>query len=283
MSKYSNSNYLHVAAFQGTIDESNTTNNLLKTISIMEQAEKEFIDILLMPECYLHGYFSTREETLEHAIDLTSDDFKQLCNKFKSFKKTTLLLGLNEIEDEHIYNTVVVIEGGILMGRYRKAYTYKPYDFYSLGRDFPVFNKHEIPFSIITCYDSAFREPALISAFNGAKIIFCPMFNRSPHDARMVNYLLRKSHLVTRAFDSECWLIVSDIICDEKDRTCPGSTCIIDHDGEVVAKAQLFHEMILSYRIPLDILNCEAKLRLKGDNQLFEILSNSYKNNRIIG
>lgn len=165
-------NFLQVAAFQGYIKEGNIEANLHKIIEITELAEKRGVDILTFPESYLHGYFSEKENALKNAINLQSKTFESLCTKFSKFNHTTVLLGLNELEGNNIYNTVVVIEKGHCIGKYRKAYTYAPYDYYSLGRDFPVFEKKGIKYGIIICLDSTYREPAHIAALKGARIIF---------------------------------------------------------------------------------------------------------------
>lgn len=276
------SNCLTVAAFQGRCIEGDSKSNFAKIIELMKESEARKIDILCLPESFLHGYFSTKEQALQHSIDLSSDEFQTMCDQLKIFSQTTLLLGINEKDHDEIFNTVVVIEKGRYLGKYRKAYTYPPYDYYSLGRDFPVFEKCGVKYSIIICLDSAFREPALISALNGAQIIFCPMFNRVQKDARMLHYLNRKSHFISRAFDNQCWFIASDIVWDENDdHVCQGYATILDGDGKVVAQSHPFQEMLLTYSIPMQLLVGEAvikKTRRYGNPELFNQVKIAYEN-----
>jgi predicted amidohydrolase len=271
------SDYLKIAAFQGRINEGNKEANLNKIKEISYQAERENIDLLAFPESYLHGYFSKKEDAFKNSISLKSDEFSNLCKKFSSLQNTTVLFGLNELDEENIYNTVVVIEKGQCIGKYRKAYTYAPYDYYSLGRDFPIFEKKGINYGIIICLDSAYREPAHIAALKGARIIFCPSFNRVSKDARMLHYLHRKSHFVSRAFDNHCWLVTSDIIWDKDNEVCPGYSCILNDDGELVAKAEPFQEMLITYSISLDTLKKRKTIRLFGNPELFEVVKTTYE------
>lgn len=272
-------NYLQIAVYQGKIIEKSPETSLSKTLEIMSIADKREVDILCMPESYLHGYLDTKEEASLYSLDLQSTEFAALCERFNSFSHTTLLLGLNEREGDKIYNTVVVIEQGKYLGKYRKAYTYNPYDYFSLGREFPVFVKRGIKYGIIICLDSAFREPAHITALNGAKILFCPSFNRVEQDARMLHYLRRKSHFITRAFDNNCWFAVSDIIWDEHDnQTCPGYSCILNDHGEVVATAEPFSETLLTYSIPIHNLLETKRTRLMGTPDLFTMVQHAYAN-----
>ena len=270
--------FLRVGAVQATMQEADEAYNLQKTLDLLAQAEDQQIDILSTPECFLHGYFNNKKAAYANAIDLSSTQFKKLCKAFAPYKKTTLLLGLNEIDNANIYNTVIVIENGECKGKYRKAYTYPPYDYYSLGRDFPIFEKKGVKFGIIICLDSAYREPAQITALKGAQVIFCPSFNRVDRDARMLHYLSRKSHFISRAFDNQSWLVVSDIVSESAVEVCAGYSCIISDSGEIVAKAEPFQETILSYAIPLVLFEKRKLNRIYGNKELFEILVNTYRN-----
>lgn len=272
--------YLQVASFQGHLKEGDSTANLDKVIEITELAEKRDIDLLVFPESYLHGYFPKKEDALKNAINLQSEAFNKLCANFSKFHHTTVLLGLNELDGESIYNTVVVIENGQCIGKYRKAYTYPPYDYYSLGRDFPVFEKKGIKYGIIICLDSAYREPAHITALKGARIIFCPSFNRVPKDDRMLHYLHRKSHFISRSFDNHCWLVTSDIIWDKGNEVCSGYSCILSDDGELVAKAEPFQEMLITHSISIASLKQRKKTRLFGNPELFEIMKTTYEQSK---
>jgi predicted amidohydrolase len=272
-------NYLQVAAFQGKITEKSPESSLEKTLEVMQLADKRQIDILCMPESYLHGYLSSRDEAIQFSLDLQSTEFAKLCENFKNFFTTTLLLGLNERAGDKIFNTVVVIEQGKHIGHYRKAYTYPPYDYFSLGRDFPVFEKRGIPYGIIICLDGAYREPAHITALNGARILFCPSFNRFPKDTKILHYVKRKSHFIARAFDNHCWFVSSDIIWEENDeQIAPGCACIVNNDGEIVATAEPFTESLLTYSISINNLRDKKPNRLFGKPELFNIMKNTYEN-----
>lgn len=268
--------YLTVAAYQGPIQEGKLEANLAKVLAVTEIAEQRGIDILSFPESYLHGYFSHKDEALRHSVNLDSTEFQDLCKQFADFKTTTVLLGLNENNGSELFNTVVVIEQGRCIGKYQKAYTYVPYDYYSLGKEFPVFTKKNVQYGIIICLDSAYREPAHLAALKGARVLFCPSFNRVQKDARMLNYLQRKSHFIARAYDNHCWLVVSDIIWDANDETCPGYASIFSDDGELVARAEAFQETILQYSIPISHLQDRKRVRLLGNPELFEQVKSQY-------
>lgn len=272
-----NEKYFKVGTFQGLAIEKNPNKALDKTLQAMEEANKNSVDILCMPESYLHGHLKTKIEAAQYSMDLQSSYFSTLCAQFKTFK-TTLLLGLNERAGDHFYNTTVVIENGTCLGLYRKAYSYPPYDYFSLGTDFPVFEKRGIPYGIVICYDINFLEPAKILALKGAKILFCPMWNCISKDAKMLARMHSKSHFMARAMDNHCWIIASDIILeDNRAETCPGYASIISNRGEIVSQSQPFVENLLTYSISIKNLLEKKERYLRGNKDLFEKMVEAYR------
>lgn len=272
------SRFLKVAAYQGQAVERDPEKALDLTLQALILAEQMQVDILCMPESFLHGYLDDSREAFRFSLDLESQEAENLFQKFARFK-CTLLLGLNEKCQSQLFNTVVVIEEGRLIGKYRKAYTYPPYDYFQCGTEFPIFQKKGISYGIIICLDSAFFEPARILALKGAKLIFSPMFNRTPNDLKMFGYLNRKNHFISRSFENHCWLVSSDVIWDEvgSSQTCPGYACIFNSDGEQVCKSEPYQEGLLTYSIPLESLALKKDKRLLGKSELFEIVSIEYQ------
>lgn len=125
-----------IAAFQGSSYQKDREKSLEKIRAILSFADAHDVDVLCMPEGYLQGYFETKEEALQYSINLESTEFSALCSQLASYK-TTLLLGLNEQEGDLLYDTVIVLEQGRLLGRYCKAYVY--HNYFTPGREFPVF------------------------------------------------------------------------------------------------------------------------------------------------
>jgi len=282
------SDNITIAVYQGKILQGNAIENLNKTIQQLEIAESKGVDILCMPESFLHGYFESKNEAVNHSICLDSDEYRQLLGRLSRFKKTTLLLGVNEQYKNEIYNTVVVIEGGQHIGSYRKAYTYSPYDYFSLGKEFPIFEKKGVRYGIVICIDCMYQEPAHILALKGAQIIFCPMFNKVKNDARMLNFLNSKSHFIARAFENESWFAASDIVWEDDGKyICPGSATIFNKNGEMVSVSIPFSESLLQYQIPLGMLRDDSweqthYRRMLGNPDLREILMIEYVKNTII-
>ena len=205
--------YLHIAAFQGRPIEGNIDVAVQKAVEISKLADMQNIEILCLPECFLTGYFEKESEARKHSIDLKDTMFAKILDCFKGIK-TTVILGLNESEGNKLFNTVVVIEDGRCLGKYRKSYTYAPYDYFHCGSEYPIFEKNGVKFGIIICYDSLFFEPSKIYGLKGAKLLFCPSFNRVKKSNDFLAVMHRKSHFISRSFENNCWFVVSDIVLD---------------------------------------------------------------------
>jgi predicted amidohydrolase len=271
--------FIKIAAFQGKIKEKNLNYTIDKIKESLYYCDDHQVDILCMPECYLQGYFDNYNDALNNSINLKDDTFKSFCKSISKFK-TTLIVGLNEEENNKIYSTAVVIEKGICIGKYRKAYTYAPYDYFDCGLSFPTFEKNGVKYGIIICFDAAFLEPARILSLNGAQIIFCPSFNRNKNYQTISDHLDKRTNFICRSYENKVWFISSDIIWDFDGKVvCSGYATIIDNRGNFISKGNKFKEEILLYNIPLNSLrNSTNDLIFSGKKVLNKIMNKAYGN-----
>jgi len=247
-----NDDTFRVAAFQGRIKERDPEASIEATCRALEWADERDAHVLCMPETFLQGYFDTREEAWEHSIELDSSEFADICSRLGAYS-ATLLLGLNERRGPDLYNTVVVLEHGKLVGRYSKNYLVHKY--FKRGLEFPVFERAGVKYGIIICADSGHLEPARILAMRGAQVIFSPHFNRMPHDKVDHHYRRVRSHHVARAVENGCWVVRSNIIWpDDGQRLGLGDSFILNELGEFVCQAGMLTETMLFHAIPKESL-----------------------------
>lgn len=212
----------------------------------MQRADEESINILCFPECFLQGYTLDDAETKERALDLSSSQFKEILDTLAKYK-VTIILGFIEKDAKGFYNTAAVIQGGKLLGTYRKVHLFEHN--FQPGETYPVFTADGITFGINICYDARFTEGATELAAQGAKVIFYPLNNRLPHE-KAVNY--RDKHipnLIARAKESGCWVISSDVIALDDTHTGYGCTAIVSPQGEVVSRVQELEAGIVSLEL----------------------------------
>ena len=91
-----------------------------------------------------------------------------------------VLVGLARITDKGLYNSILIIEGGKLLGTFDKVMLTEG-DSDDLGflpgKDVPVFEAHGAHFAVVICHDTSFPHPALLAKIRGAEILFTPHYN----------------------------------------------------------------------------------------------------------
>lgn len=224
-----------VGAVQAQDIQGDVPASLRVVIEAMRQADDENVDVLCFPECFLQGYTLDDKETKERAFDLASPQFKEILNTLAKHK-VTIILGLIEKDADGYYNTAAVIQGGKLLGAYRKVHLFERN--FQPGETYPVFTANGLPFGINICYDARFTEGPTELAAQGAKVVFYPLNNRLPHE-KATNY--RDKHipnLVARAQESGCWVVSSDVVAQDETHTGYGCTAVVSPQGDVVSRVQ---------------------------------------------
>ncbi len=158
-----------VASFQGPVALGDPEANIRTIVRTLEHAETRGAEIVCMPETFLHGYFPKESDARKNSVDLAGPFFAELLRRLARFQPT-LIVGLNELRGGKLFNSVVVVENGKLIGRYSKNYLV--YQYFQRGHEFPIFHKRGIAYGIVICADTSYIEPARILAMKGAQIIF---------------------------------------------------------------------------------------------------------------
>ena len=75
------------------------------------------------------------------------------------------------------YNTALVVNGGRVTGRYRKAYLTAGETVFTAGAEFPVFACAGVRFGVNICSDTRFPQAAAAVAAGGAEVLLLPAQN----------------------------------------------------------------------------------------------------------
>lgn len=226
--------------------QGNTPSALKVITEKMQEADKQHVDILCFPECFLQGYTLDERETEERAIDLKLPTFEDILKELEQYN-VTIILGLIEKDGDGLYNTAAVIRQGKLLGKYRKVHLFEP-NFWP-GEVYPVFSVDGLTLGINICYDARFTEGAAELSAQGAKVIFYPLNNRLPKE-KAINY--RDKHvpnLIDRAKESGCWVVSSDVVAQDETHTGYGCTAIVDTQGKVVSQIEELEVGMLAFEI----------------------------------
>ena len=216
--------------------------NLAVVREAIKEAEKRNSDFVVFPETFLSGY-DTREVVLKGARRTDDPELAAFIAESASHEMV-VMVGLARITDEGLYNTVLVISGGKLMGTYDKVMLTEG-DSDDLGflpgKDVPVFQAHGIRFAVNICHDSSFPHPALLAKLRGAELLFTPHYNSI--DAQRVDghrKWVRNCH-VGLACQMKMAVVRSNVVVTDKPGEPGfGDSFIMTPQGEILAGAELF-------------------------------------------
>lgn len=229
--------------------------NLATVVRGLELAEDAGLDIVSFPESFLTGYFRTEAETRENGFVLDSPEIHELLDTTRKCKPL-FMVGFNELRGDALYNTVVIVDQGEMLGTYSKAFPC--FAHFTPGRDFPVFEKNGLTFGVIICADGGYVEPARILALKGAQVIFAPHFNRVfnpvPH------YQMVRNDHVARAVENGVYFLRANNVIEPPKYDDPnpppthgyGDSYLLGPEGEIVAAAGLFSEYLMIYNLELE-------------------------------
>jgi predicted amidohydrolase len=216
---------------------------------IAARAEAEGAALLCFPEGFLQGYLTEETPARRNALDLASPLFEALLNRFPK-TGPTIVMGLIEVEDGRLFNTAVVVDRGILVGRYRKAHLLGGEQIFGAGNDSPIFDVAGLRFGINICYDTNFPEAARKVADLGGALIVCPANNMH---ARKTAEAFKDVHNAVRGErcrETGLWLVSADVTGERDGRISWGPTAVLNPAGEIVAQLPLEKAGLLIFDIP---------------------------------
>jgi predicted amidohydrolase len=220
--------------------------NLEKVVQGLARADRERIQIVSFPECFLTGYPDTEELARQGAFSVDSPQMMKVLDRTSAFAATGIV-GFNELRGRDLYNTAAVIHKGHLLGVYSKCAAYQK--FHKQGRDFPVFERDGVKFGVIICADGGYIEPARILALKGAKMIFAPHFNYISKEGLIAHFQKVRADHTARAIENQVYFIRGNNFCHGRDEGITrhdgvgyGDSYIMDPGGEMVVRSRRHRE-----------------------------------------
>ncbi|RBP47436.1 putative amidohydrolase [Roseimicrobium gellanilyticum] len=225
--------------------------NLKRVEEGLARADREQVEIVSFPECFLSGYPDTEEEARRGAFAMDSPQLAKVLDLTSRFEPT-LIVGFNEKRGSDLYNSVVVAHRGHVLGVYSKCAAYQK--FHKQGREFPIFERGGVKFGVIICADGGYIEPARILAAKGARIIFAPHFNYIRDTGLISHFMKVRADHTARAIENSVYLVrgnnvVLDTAKSGITRTSGvgyGDSYVIDPGGEILVRSRRHAEDFIS-------------------------------------
>ena len=218
-------------------------------IGVAARAEADGAALLLFPEGFLQGYLTDEASARRVAFDLASAEFAAVLDRFPK-SGPVLVMGLIEIEEGRLFNTAVVVEQGVLIGRYRKAHLLSGEQAFEAGKESPHFAIGDLRYGINICYDTNFPEAAQKIAASGASLILCLSNNMMPREKADIFKQLHNAVRGERCRETGLWLISSDVTGERDGRIAWGPTAVLNRQGQVVAQLPLEEPGLLLFDFP---------------------------------
>lgn len=219
---------------------------------VAARAEAEGALLLCFPEGFLQGYLTEERSARRTALDLSSPAFDAVLNRLPK-TGPMIVMGLIEEEDGRLFNTAVVVERGVLIGRYRKVHLRGGEQIFDAGSDCHIFEIAGLRFGINICNDTNFPEAARKIGDLGASLIVCPANNMLRRKTAEAFKDVHNSVRAERCRETSLWLVSSDVTGERKGRVSWGPTAVINPAGQVVTQRPLDEPGLLVLDIPVGV------------------------------
>ena len=219
--------------------------NLAKVVTGLQRADKDRVEIVCFPECFLTGYPDKEEPARKGAFAVDSPQMMKLLDKTMKFE-ATYIVGFNEQRGKDLYNTAVVVQKGHVLGTYSKCAAYMP--FHKQGREFPIFERSGVKFGVIICADGGYIEPTRILALKGARVVFAPHFNFIGAKGLIGHFMHVRADHIARAVENDVWFVRGNNVVVGKESGLSyegvgyGDSYIIDPQGEMQVRSRRMQE-----------------------------------------
>lgn len=156
--------------------------NIEKALTYIEKAYKAGADIVVLPELFERQYFcqERRYDYYDYAESVDDNLAVKRIRAYTEGKNIGVPVSIYERDGNNLYNAVVYVESGNVIGKYRKTHIpddhYYQEKFYFAPGDtgFEVFKTRVGTVGVGICWDQWFPETARCLALGGAELLIYP-------------------------------------------------------------------------------------------------------------
>ncbi len=192
--------------------------------SILEEAEKTDVDVLVLPELCNSGYvFNEISEATDSAESIPEGPFSKELLAWSSSGRL-VVAGICERTSDGLHNSAAVFGDGEHIITYRKIHLFlNEVDWFKAGLDEPpVIEYKGYRFGVMICFDWIFPEVARVIALKGAQVIL--------HPANLVLPYCQDA-MITRSIENRVFTATANRIGTERGVKFSGLSQITDIKG----------------------------------------------------
>ena len=212
-----------VAILQQQAQKGSVKENLKTVLTAIKTASEQRADILLLPECFLTGYFFP--VTNCDALETDCVEIQTVCRAAAEYSTGVVLTAFIKGNNKPKNSAIVIDKQGNILMTYSKVHTCDFSDERCLesGSEFKVCDFHGIKLGIMICYDREYPESARVLMLKGAEIILVP------NDC--ASMAPRLNALSTRAYENMTGIAMANPPGDNAGQSCAFSPICWDENG----------------------------------------------------
>ncbi|MBE03221.1 NAD+ synthase [uncultured Marinobacter sp.] len=197
-------------------------------------------DVVVFPELCLTGY-PPEDLLLRPSLDLRVQEALERLQG--AGLEPTLIIGVPLRDGGLLYNAAVVLERGVITGRYFKRFppNYQVFDekrYFAEGRDTFLTTIRGIPVGITVCEDIWKDGPVEDCAAAGARLLL--NLNASPYDTD--KQARRKALLERKSRENAISIVYVNLVGGQDELVFDGGSMVYDHSGALRVEAPQFRE-----------------------------------------
>lgn len=250
---------IKIGIIQMKSEQGGTKVNLERGVAFIEEAARNGVDIVCLPELFYSGYHLEANELQKHSEPIDGPMVQTLR---EIAKRTGVYIIAGYAESVKIlgrmYNSAVFIsDKGDVIGNMRKVNAWGQEKLkFREGKEFPVYDTPLGKIGIMICYDVEFPEPSRIMALKGAELVFVPAVWGIPAEDRW--HIDLSGNALFNLFFMAGSNPVGDGAC--------GCSKVVHPSGKVLAQAGPENEEILYCDIDLnDVVKERSRLPYLND------------------
>jgi predicted amidohydrolase len=227
------------AAVQFQIEPGAVETNLERVLAALERLRRRKVRLAVLPEMWSTGF---DYRTLPQQAEKTPWVVEKLAGQSK-WLDMVLVGSLPESADGALYNTTFVLDGGQVLGRYRKLHLFSPMGenrYFQRGDRTLVAPTSAGRLGMAICYDVRFPELFRALALEGADIICLPAEWPAPRQEQW------RTLVRARAIENQLFLVAANCCGSQGKVDFFGMSLIVSPRGEILAEAGTGAEEIVA-------------------------------------
>lgn len=210
------------------------TQNVEKTLALIDKAAGNNAKLIVLPELCNSGYvFETRDEAFALAEEIPGGATTKAWSEAAARHGAYIVAGICEREGNCLFNSAVIIGPTGYIGTFRKVHLWnEENNFFEPGNlGFPVFHTPIGRIASFICYDGWFPESYRLCALGGADIIciptnWVPIPGQDPKREAMANILC-----MAAAHSNSVFVAAADRVGIERGQPFNGQSIIVSYTG----------------------------------------------------